>query len=103
MAIDETQAVRKLVKIGLAKGYTVSVMDGEEWTLRRSTSLEDIMAAVMTTDEDQLAFRNQAGHGAVFYLVYGNSPEEVINDHTVSIMANEMYAEWEAWIERKVY
>jgi hypothetical protein len=98
--ISEQTAVRKLVKIGLAKGYTVSVYDGEEWTVLRSTKITDIMGALMTTDEDVIKFRNDAGQGCLFYLVYGNSPDEVINDHTDNVFANEIYAEWEQYIER---
>jgi pyruvate dehydrogenase complex dehydrogenase (E1) component len=81
----ELSIIRRIVKDALALGYTVSVCDGEEWTVKRSTKLGQIIAAVRTTDEDYLAFRTADGTyvGKVF-LVYGNEPYEVINDYSAN-------------------
>jgi len=81
----EMSIIRRLVKDALALGYTVSVCDGEEWTVKRSTKPGEILAAVRTTDEDYLAFRTADGTyvGKVF-LVYGNEPYEVISDYSAN-------------------
>jgi pyruvate dehydrogenase complex dehydrogenase (E1) component len=87
----EMRVVRKLVKDGLAAGYSVSVCDGEEWTVKRSTKLGQIVAALRTTDEDYLAFHTAAGIyvGKVF-LVYGNEPYEVVNDYSANDAMEEL-------------
>jgi hypothetical protein len=79
----ELSIVRKLVADALVLNCTVSVYDGEEWTVKRSSKLREIIAALRTTDEDVLQFRNADGRpvGKV-WLVYGNMPYEVISDHS---------------------
>jgi hypothetical protein len=87
----ELSIVRRIVKDALARGYTVSVCDGEEWTVKRSTKLGEIIAATRTTDEDILRFRtaDDALVGTVF-LVYGNEPYEVVNDYSANEATEEL-------------
>ena len=81
----ERRIVGNLVKIGLDRGYDISLNDGEEWTVKNSKVFDEIMSAIMTTDEDLLLFRGLAGEriGTVF-LVYGNDGWDVIADHTAN-------------------
>jgi len=81
----EMRVVRKLVKDALALGYAVSVFDGEEWTVHKSKAFSAIIAALRTTDDDILLFRNAANEivGKVL-LIYGNEPYEVINDYSAN-------------------
>ena len=44
-------AYLNLVKHAIGLGYTVSVWDGEEWQVKRSTSLKAISEAVKSVDE----------------------------------------------------
>ena len=78
---NEKSVVRAIVKSAIEQGYTVSLSDGQEWTVKRSTSLTEVMQAIMTTESDSLRFRNDAQEvvGGVF-LVYGNSASEVMAD-----------------------
>ncbi len=73
----------KIVDDALALGYTISVHDSAEWTVKKSHDREEILAALMTTDDDLLRFRTAGGDllGSV-WLVYGNSGWDVICDHT---------------------
>lgn len=83
MSPDEAKIIRPIVQRGLDDGCTVSVFDGEEWTVKKSTDRDRIMAALGTTDEDTIRFRDAGGDivGSV-YLVYGNAPDEVVSDCT---------------------
>jgi hypothetical protein len=82
MTTERTQA-NKLVDAALAKGWTVSVCDGEEWTVKKSTDAKAIKASLMSTDEDILRFRRADGTKiGMVVLVYGNSPEELFSDHS---------------------
>jgi hypothetical protein len=89
----ERKIVRAIVKQALAIGGTVSVYDSEEWTVKKSDSMADIMGAIMTTDEDMLRIYNGSGEriGDVF-LIYGNDGWDVISDHTDSAAMDELLA-----------
>jgi hypothetical protein len=82
----ERAIVKRIVRSALLSGYSVTVHDGDSISLVRSRSLSAVMAAVMTTDEDTLIFRDketQARIGQVS-LVYGNCGWDVISDCTDS-------------------
>jgi UDP-N-acetylglucosamine 2-epimerase len=79
---NEKSVIRSIVGSAIAMGYSVSLYDGEEWTLKQSVDKAALMDAVMTTDHDKLAFRKlgELGVCGSVLLVYGNSASEVIAD-----------------------
>lgn len=79
----EGRVVGKLVDHALATGHTVSVQDGEDVVLTRSTNRAAILAACFSTDEDRLFFYagNAPQRFGYVYLVYGNSGFDVISDY----------------------
>lgn len=85
----EGKIVRKVIEAMLEKGFTVDLNDGEETTVRRSTSLDEVMQAAFSTDEDYLIARDKetgkrVGH---VYLVYGNCGYDVVSDYSTSLEA----------------
>jgi hypothetical protein len=93
---DEAKAARSLVNLILKKGYQVSVNDGCEWVLRRSTSLQDILSVLCTTSEDHLILRDASGEKVgVFYLVWGNSGEELVCDYSANAVMEGIWSEWQ--------
>ena len=80
---DAGRIVRRLVKAALKQGWTISVNDSEEWTVKRSSDFNVVMDALFTTDADTLLFRKPDGDriGSVV-LVYGNAGYEVIADYS---------------------
>lgn len=79
----ERQIIDLIIKDALDAGLTISVSDGEEWPLKKSTDYEAITAEVHATCETQFAFRT-AETGAKFgwvYLVHGNDCD-VISDYS---------------------
>jgi hypothetical protein len=83
----ERRIVGRIVADALAMGYLVSVNDGEETTLKRSTDRKAIIAAMFTTDEDRLLFHHPDQKEAFgwIYLVYGNDGWDVVNDYTTNL------------------
>jgi hypothetical protein len=86
----ERQMARKFAKIFLAAGMCISVQDGEEWVLSKSTSLKDIIAAMFSTDEDRLRVWQKDDTGAWKHLgtalfVYGNDGWDVLADYHVTL------------------
>jgi hypothetical protein len=81
----DRDTIKAIVTDALKAGYTISVYDGEEYCLKRSTVLVDILGALCSTDDDRLYFR-APGEEKAFgwaWLVYGNEPGVVVSDYTV--------------------
>jgi hypothetical protein len=78
---QEKTAAGRIIDRALAKGYKISVNDGEEWTVKQSTKRREIMDALQSTDSDTLMIRAADGAkiGTIF-LVWGNSPDEIVCD-----------------------
>jgi hypothetical protein len=90
----ERKVATKLVRAALAAGYSISVHDGEEWTVSRATRAYDVLDALATTGEDTLQLYDADQHGAgCFYLIWGNAADgsELIADHTDNDICQRMY------------
>ena len=86
----EARIARKIVKDALANGWSISVYDGEEWTLMRSAKQIEILEAMCSTDMDTLRFHD--GYEAIgsVLLIWGND-EDIVSDYTDSdVMSNFM-------------
>lgn len=96
---DRTQA-EALVDLLLADGGTVSVQDGEEWTLHRSADRTAILAAMGTTGMDRLRWFRCGSHlpAGVFLLIYGNGDGELIADHSDNAVCNALWNHWDALV-----
>lgn len=88
----ERRIAKAIVTDALAKGWTVSVHDGEEWALAASADKAAILSAMGSTDSDTLRFRTSSGEkiGSI-YLVWGNE-EDLLSDHTDVAPLNEFVA-----------
>lgn len=79
----EAVQARKIVRLALAAGLSVSVHDGEEWTVNKSTDHMAILAALATTESDTLRFRLNGKKVGVMLLVWGNAADgsELVADY----------------------
>ena len=82
----ERRIARRCILDLIEAGYTVSVYDGEEVTVKCSTKATEILKAMMTTDEDYLFAMDDKGvrRGWVRFI-YGNDGADVINDYTTNL------------------
>lgn len=90
----EARVARKLIKAALARDLSISVNDGEEWTVRRSRDYRAIVDALATTGEDHVRMYAPTGDSVgTFTLIYGNddSGDELISDHTDNTICENMY------------
>lgn len=91
----EARAARRLIRAALAEGWAISVNDGEETTVTRSTREREILDALCTTGEDCVTIHLQSGkRGGVFWLIYGNADDgsELIADHSDNENCERLYA-----------
>jgi hypothetical protein len=92
MSITEQQALRALVSIIVAQGYSVSVNDGGDWPVKRSSDIAEICDAASAVGEALLRLRGRDGAtGGVIDLVFGNAPDERISDHTDNPAMNAIF------------
>jgi hypothetical protein len=91
----EARVARKLIRAALAEGWSVSVNDGYETTVTRSTREREILDAMGTTCEDIITIHLPIGgkSGGRFWLIYGNAEdgEELIVDHTDNENCDRLY------------
>ena len=93
----EKAQAETLVSLLLERDYTVSVNDGEEWTVKKSADRGVILEAMGSTDSDTLRARSADGQFvADFVLIYGNGPGELIADHTANDAAESLWAAFAA-------
>jgi hypothetical protein len=85
----ERDIAHGLVNRVLSDGYTISVHDGEECPIKRSSNAVAILSAMASTGSDSLIIRDPNGDriGSV-YLVYGNEPENLIADCSWATYSN---------------
>jgi hypothetical protein len=89
----ERLIARQIVEDAIAAGYEIDVNDGEETTLQYSTNRDDVLAAMFSTDCDQLTLYTGAGSladlgivdkrrrvGSIF-LIWGNG-HDVVSDYS---------------------
>jgi hypothetical protein len=89
----ERGTATRLVRAALTAGLTVSVYDGEEWTVGNSRRERAILAALASTGEDMLRFRRNGELIGNAYLIWGNDPTggELISDHTDNDAMQALY------------
>jgi adenylosuccinate synthase len=80
----ERAIVRAFVEAVLKahEGYTLRVHDGEEFATEKTRDTDEIMKAIMSTDEDHLYVYEGSRRVGYLYLVYGNSGWDVMSDYT---------------------
>lgn len=91
----EARIARRLVRAALADGYSLSVYDGEEWTVKRATKSAPVLEALCSTGSDTLRLRDADGnHVGSFLLIWGNdeSGEELLADYSDNDLCNRLAA-----------
>lgn len=81
----EQKIIRRAVTDILGKGYKISLYDGGEFTVKRSTDLNLILNATQTTDRDMLKVYDGDELIGTIILIYGNDGHDVIADYSLSL------------------
>ena len=82
----EKEIVEKAACCLIEAGYLVEVFDGEEVAQPATTDMEQIKAALYTTDEDYLRAVDGKGKRVGWVrMIYGNDGWDVISDYTTNL------------------
>lgn len=93
------RVVSYLVKAILAKGCSISVYNGEAFETSYSTDHNHIIKNIWATDIDELYIYDANGvNVGWFFIVYGNDPEDLINDYSSNQFCNDIMKDFEQWI-----
>ena len=85
------KAYLDLINKALAKDLTISVFDGEEWQVKRSTGYQAIKEAIESVDESQLRLRDQAGEIVGWALIVLDcEPDATVADFTYNPLMSEL-------------
>lgn len=88
-----------LIKYALTQGCTISVWDGEEWQVKRSTSYKDIKDAAESVDESQLRIRDSEDNVVGWALVIPDctfEPDEYVADYTSTLFMEQWEMQYSA-------
>jgi hypothetical protein len=77
----ERKVITALLKQAIAAGYTVTVDNGEEFVIKESASVRDILKVMFTVDEEWLRFSKDGKHIGTAALIYGECGWDVIADY----------------------
>ena len=78
-----TKAYLSLINKALAHDLFVSVFDGEEWQIKKSTSYKAIKEAIESVEMAELRIRNQVGDIVGWAMIIPDlAPDETVADHT---------------------
>ena len=88
------KAYKNLVKYTLAKGFTVSVFDGEEWAVTKSTGYNEIIEAIESVEEAELHLHildstNTKRTTWARVSAFGLEDEETVVDHFVNAFMDD--------------
>ncbi len=97
---DWTPETRSLLKTLQSHGLTILKVDnGENVTPFAGVSLAEFINETMACDEARLYVETPSGETRSLYLVYGNSPGELVCDHGIDALVeaavDEHYEKWE--------
>lgn len=81
----EMQIARRLVRLLLDTGHSVSVWDGEAYACKKETKMSHIIYALRTTDMDVLRVWKDGKLQGCISLIYGNDGWDVIADNSCSL------------------
>ena len=74
-----------LINKALAHDLVVSVYDGEEWQVKKSTSYKAIKEAIESVEVAELRIRNQSGEIVGWAQIIPDlAPDETIADYTMT-------------------
>ena len=88
-----------LIKYALEQGCTISVWDGEEWQVKRSTSYKAIKDAAESVDESQLRIRDSEDNIVGWALVIPDctfEPDEYVVDYTSTLFMEQWEMQYNA-------
>lgn len=88
-----------LIKYALTQGCTISVWDGEEWQVKRSTSYKAIKDAAESVDESQLRIRDSEDNIVGWALVIPDctfEPDEYVVDYSCTLFMEQWEMQYSA-------
>lgn len=78
-----------LIKYALAKGHTISVWDGGEWQVKRSSGYKAIKNAIDSVEESQLRIRDGDTVIGWAHILDQGQPDETVVDFTCTSFMKE--------------
>ena len=88
---EDRTPINKLVKAALVGGNTLSLFDGEEWTVKRTTTAKSFKTEMASTDSDTILVRNSEGKQLGQFFIIFNDDGYPICDYTDNEYCNMIF------------
>lgn len=85
----ENRIAQALIHEILVRGFTVSINDGEEEVITKSTAEKAILKAMANTDENTIVFFNSKGPVGGIMIFFGEG-DEMISDYSDNLITNQI-------------
>lgn len=91
MTTVEDEICRRLIEDAIGKGYKISSFDGEEWQVKQSDSIDEVMSCIDATGEAYIRIRDGEKALGGISLIFGNGTGcDLISDYTASPLIEEI-------------
>lgn len=100
LSFTERLICQELLGAADARFLSVSLWDGEEWAVKRTTDYSRIKAVIGATEESLLRFRSPDGEVLGMVRLYHGNDCDVIGDYTDCPEVRALVASAEAVAER---
>ena len=85
------KAYLTLIKNALSKDLTISVWDGEEWQVKRSTKYQEIKDAIESVEVAEIRIRDYQGEVKGWVMIIPDlDPEETLADYSYTPFMYEL-------------
>lgn len=81
----ERRIVTFMLEDAIKQGFALSVFNGEEVTVKKSTNATELWEACRSVDEESILFYKDGVRVGHVCLVYGNDGWDVISDYTTNL------------------
>lgn len=86
------KAYLELIKKALAKEYVISVHDGEEWAVKKSSSYQDIKEAIESVEVAELRIRSKDDEYIIGWaqIIPDLEPDCTVADYTANELMEDL-------------
>lgn len=102
-ADEECNVAIALIRMLLAKNLLISVFDGDEWVVKKSSKEAAILNKLGLNEREEIAVRADAAGKVVgkFYLAWGEGEDDLISDTSETKLCNEVVKQLNAMFKKE--
>jgi hypothetical protein len=97
---DEAQIINRIITEVLNRKCVISVHNGEEWSVKKSSDRKAIQKEVAATDITQFRVRDAEGQYAGWFMLIHGNRTDVLSDYSDNEFCEEIWQAIKPTVER---